>query len=307
MDIDEELLNRCLVLTVDEGREQTAAIHRLQRERETLAGLVRKQQRSRVLATHRAAQRLLRPLHVVNPFAEQLTFLDDRTRARRDHTKYLALIRCIALLHQYQRPVKTIVHEGKSLAYVEVTRDDIAAANRLAHDVLGRSLDDLPPQTRRLLGLVARMVAERCAAAKMEREDCRFTRRQVREFTGWSDSQLKTHLGRLEEMEYLLAHRGGRGQSFIYELAYDGGGENGGRFLTGLLDVTKLRAATPTTEEKSGLGEKKSGQKAEKSGPSLPEVGPGLGGKNAPLSSEKPASDAKPRGNAHQDGAPEAA
>jgi len=302
VDIDEELLNRCLVLTVDEGREQTAAIHRLQRERETLTGLVRQQERNRVLAAHRAAQRLLRPLHVVNPFAEQLTFLDDRTRARRDHTKYLALIRCITLLHQYQRPMKTIVHEEKSLAYIEVTRDDIAAANRLAHDVLGRSLDDLPPQTRRLLGVIARMVAERCAAAKMEREDCRFTRRQVREFTGWSDSQLKTHLGRLEEMEYLLAHRGGRGQSFIYELAYDGGGADGGRFLTGLLDVEKLRAGTPTTEEKSGLDEKKSGPEGGLSGPSLPEVGPGLGGKNAPLSSEKPAPDAKPRGNAHQDG-----
>ena len=303
VDIDEELLNRCLVLSVDEGREQTAAIHRLQRERETLAGLVRKQERNRVLATHRAAQRLLRPLHVVNPFAEQLTFLDDRTRARRDHMKYLALIRCITLLHQYQRPVKTVTHDGQSLAYVEVTREDIAAANRLAHDVLGRSLDDMPPQTRRLLGLIVRLVAERCAAAKMEREDCRFTRRQVREFTGWSDSQLKTHLGRLEEMEYLLAHRGGRGQSFIYELAYDGGGADGGRFLTGLLDVAKLRADTPTTEEKSELTDKKSGPEGQLSGPSLPEVGPGLGGKNAPLSSEKPGSELKPRGNAHQDGA----
>ena len=27
VEIDEELLNRCLVLTVDEGREQTRAIH----------------------------------------------------------------------------------------------------------------------------------------------------------------------------------------------------------------------------------------------------------------------------------------
>ena len=33
--LDEELLNRCLVLTVDEDREQTRAIHRLQRERLT--------------------------------------------------------------------------------------------------------------------------------------------------------------------------------------------------------------------------------------------------------------------------------
>jgi len=36
IDIDEELLNRCIVLTVDESREQTRAIHALQRERETL-------------------------------------------------------------------------------------------------------------------------------------------------------------------------------------------------------------------------------------------------------------------------------
>ena len=33
IELDEELLNRCLVLTVDEDREQTQAIHRLQRER----------------------------------------------------------------------------------------------------------------------------------------------------------------------------------------------------------------------------------------------------------------------------------
>ena len=40
IDIDEELLNRCLVLAVNEDREQTQAIHRLQREAQTLEGLV---------------------------------------------------------------------------------------------------------------------------------------------------------------------------------------------------------------------------------------------------------------------------
>ena len=34
-------MNRCLVLTVDEDREQTRAIHRLQRESQTLGGLLR--------------------------------------------------------------------------------------------------------------------------------------------------------------------------------------------------------------------------------------------------------------------------
>ncbi|MGH8431081.1 MAG: toprim domain-containing protein, partial [Solimonas sp.] len=36
IEIDEELLNRCIVLTVDEGREQTQAIHRRQRQKRTL-------------------------------------------------------------------------------------------------------------------------------------------------------------------------------------------------------------------------------------------------------------------------------
>jgi hypothetical protein len=39
IDLDEELLNRCLVLSVNEDREQTQAIHKLQREQQTLEGL----------------------------------------------------------------------------------------------------------------------------------------------------------------------------------------------------------------------------------------------------------------------------
>jgi hypothetical protein len=245
VDIDEELLNRCLILTVDEGREQTAAIHRLQRERETLAGLLRTEARAAVLALHRNAQRLLRPLRVVNPYAERLTFQDDRTRSRRDHTKYLALIRVITLLHQYQRPVKTADDDhGNAVEYIEVTLDDIAAANRLAHDVLGRCLDEMPPQTRRLLAHLSRFVAERAKVANCERTNVLFTRREIRAFTGWGDTQLRIHLDRLVSLEYLLPHRGDRGQSFVYELLYDGDAVgDGGKYLPGLLDVEKLRRA----------------------------------------------------------------
>ena len=154
IDLDEELLNRCLVLTVNEDREQTQAIHRLQREQQTLEGLLARQERAEILKVHRNAQRLLKPLFVVNPYARELTFLDSQTRTRRDHTKYLTLIRAIALLHQHQRPVKTATHRGRTISYIEVTRSDIETANRLAHEVLGRSLDELPPQTRRLLVLI---------------------------------------------------------------------------------------------------------------------------------------------------------
>ncbi len=299
VDIDEELLNRCLVLTVDEGREQTAAIHRLQRERETLAGLLRSESRAAVLTLHRNAQRLLRPLRVVNPYAERLTFLDDRTRTRRDHMKYLALIRTIALLHQHQRPVKTAEHGGNAVEYIEATLGDIAAANRLAHDVLGRCLDELPPQTRRLLEVIERMVSERCVAAKIDREDCLFSRRELREFCGWGDTQVRVHLERLVQLEYLITHRGSVGQTFVYELVYDGGGKDGRRFLPGLLDVERLRGANLA------------GVNADLAGASRGERGPFAAGSRGRVATGSSSENGVPQGqsseNAHQDGAANAA
>jgi DNA primase len=81
IDVDEELVNRCLVLTINESREQTRAIQARQRSRRTLAGLLEQHDLEAVRSVHHNAQRLLRPLAVVNPYAESLTFLDDRTHA----------------------------------------------------------------------------------------------------------------------------------------------------------------------------------------------------------------------------------
>jgi mevalonate kinase len=97
IDIDEELLNRCLVLSVNEDRIQTQAIHRIQREQQTLEGLIRRQRRQRILRLHQKAQRLLQPLTVVNPYAKGLTFPNTMMRSRRDHMKYLSLIRSVTL------------------------------------------------------------------------------------------------------------------------------------------------------------------------------------------------------------------
>jgi DNA primase len=265
INLDEEMLNRCMVLSVNEDREQTQAIHRVQREAQTLEGLLQRRDRETILTVHRNAQRLLKPVFVANPYARELTFLDAQTRTRRDHMKYLTLIRSIALLHQYQRPRKTVEHRGRAVEYIEVTLDDIAVANRLAHEVLGRSLDELPPQTRRLLLAIDEHVAAECERQKMERADYRFSRRDVRAFTGWGDTQLKIHLHRLEEMEYLLVHRGGRGQSFVYELMFARPTDGGKPVLGGLIEVEKLKS-----REYDG---NRSGQTVERAGSSRPQVG----------------------------------
>jgi hypothetical protein len=124
--------------------------------------------------------------------------------------KYLTLIRAVTLLHQHQRAVRSVEHEGQRIEYIESTRQDVETATRLARAVLGRSIDDLPPQTRRLYELVSEMVAERARRESVPRAEVRFTRREVREWTRWGQTQLRLHLGRLEEHEYVLAHRFGR-------------------------------------------------------------------------------------------------
>jgi DNA primase len=274
IDLDEELLNRCLVLTVDENREQTKKIHALQREKRTLAGLTKKHTKTAILTTHQHAQRLLKPLAIVNPYADRLTFLDDRTRTRRDHEKYLTLIDTIALLHQYQREIKTTLIDDKPVQYTEVTIADIEAANAIAHEVLGRSLDELPPQTRRLLSLTVDYVKALMIEQQCQRADARFTRKQLRAVTGWGDTQLKVHLARLVELEYVQVHREGRGKindtrqgQFNYELQFDGDASMA-VYLSGLIDVSELKASV-----KSGYDANRSGQDENWSGSGRVEVG----------------------------------
>jgi len=252
IDVDEELLNRCLVLTVDEDRDQTRAIHQAQRRAQTLDGLAARTEREQIVGVHRDAQRLLEPLAVVNPFADRLTFADGRTRTRRDHGKYLGLISAVTLLHQHQRPRKTATINGRVVSYVETTLADIEVAHRLAHEVLGQSLDELAPQTRRLLTAVHRYATGEAKRLAIPLDLVRFTRRQLREHlaangSGWGDTQLKVHLARLVDLELVIVHRLESG-AFGYELlwnpstthGYDAEYDMGGRFLAGLTDPRTL-------------------------------------------------------------------
>jgi DNA primase catalytic core len=276
IDIDPELQNRCLVLSVDESREQTKAIHELQRKKRTLDGLLARVKKAEILAVHANAQRLLRPLGVLNPFATRLTFPDTATRLRRDHEKYLTLIDTIALVHQFQREVKAIRNGAKTVEYIEVTAEDIALANRLAHEVLGRSLDELPPQTRRVLRLLDRFVAAEAKKKALDRAHVRFGRRELREAWGMSDTQLRLHLERLVALEYVLARREGPGGRLVYELAYDGGGEDGRPFVPGLIDAGALGA---TAAEVAGFAGELAGAMRADRGPVA--VG-SRGGESAP-------------------------
>ncbi len=109
-----------------------------------------------------------------------------------------------------------------------MTQDDIRLANQLAHEILGRTLDEMPPQTRKLLLLIQAWIRD----SGQPRHEMIFTRKQLRDAVQWGDTQLKIHLSRLVEMEYLLLHR--RGLTFAYELLFDGAASDTA-YLCGLI------------------------------------------------------------------------
>jgi DNA primase len=217
IDVDPELLNRCVVLTVDEEAGQTAAIQAAQRVGRTLPGMQAARERAAVAALHRNAQRLLAPVAVVNPHANALSFAAHQTRLRRDHAKYLSLIDAVTFLHQHQRETKSATFpDGSELRYIEVTQADIALANRLAAAVLGRSLDDLPPQTRRLWDQLSAYLTTKAATNAVAIERTTFTRREVQAALHWSYDQVRVHLDRLVAQEFVVAAGGGFGQVVTY-------------------------------------------------------------------------------------------
>jgi DNA-binding MarR family transcriptional regulator len=75
---------------------------------------------------------------------------------------------------------------------------------------------------------------------KVEQRLSLFSRRELRDFTGWSETQTRLHLERLEAMEYVHRRTGKQGSLCKYELL-TAAAEPEGSWHVGLIDVEKLK------------------------------------------------------------------
>ena len=230
---------RCFTLTLDESAEQTMKVHYAQSVNRTMEGRVRAQAAREVRQLHRNIQRLLKTVVVLNPYATRLTFPTNRLESRREFEKYLSLIEAVAFLRQYQKEVGKMADNGGEVEYIEVEPKDIEEANALITEILGTSADEISGPSRELIKKVREMAETRAKEMEIDITAYRFNRRDIREYTGWSDNQIKAHIKQLEDLQYLLVKQGERGKLYRYELA--GNEENDGkkRFF-GLTDPKKL-------------------------------------------------------------------
>lgn len=219
-----ETLNRFIVMTVDESQKQTRAILEAQRRRETLQGLMEKNHQEAIQRRHHNAQRLLEGLEIVNPFAEKLHFSTSLLRARREQGKYLGLMKAIAFLRQYQKEAKEISNGKGTVRYLEVDPKDLEITDELAREILFRGLGEATPLAQSLLYEIREFCEKKSNEEGKGRGflEAPFTRREIREYTGWSDYQLRRELARLVELEYLIPLTGRKGKRFLYTLAWEG-------------------------------------------------------------------------------------
>jgi DNA-binding transcriptional ArsR family regulator len=200
--VNHENATRCFELTMDESEEQTSRIHARQRLLRTERGLKLREEAQAMCRRQWNAQRLLEPLPVVIPYADQLTFPTAWMRTRRDHARFLNLIEVLAFLHQYQR-------ERRGGAIVAALAD-YAAAYALAGQVLTETLSELKRPLQEAYGRIRELA---------QKGEGSVSRSEIREALALPDSTVRRWLQELVELEYLETDQGKQGKAVRYTLA----------------------------------------------------------------------------------------
>jgi len=228
--LDDETKQRFLILTIDETPEQTKNILQAQRIKNSHRWYQMTANESSITKLHHNMQRLLKPLTVTFPEELKFTWPYSRLQMRREQGKFFSLVKAIVLLHQYQRKSGAIRRpDGTKVEYVQATQKDVDIALELGRLVFARNVDDVSPTARTLLAEVVKLISEKYGSAKstdkrtdLTMSEIPFTRKELRELTGWSETQVRRNIEQLVELGYLGQINGRQGATFRYLLLDDG-------------------------------------------------------------------------------------
>jgi len=143
----EDNANRSFLIYLDESPEQDERI--MEYQRRVSAGKIDRQAEGHARRLLQNAQRMLHPVSVRNPYAEELRIPAEVFKQRRSNAHYLAFIEVVTFYKQYQRERKT--DEATGEVYIETTLEDIREANGLMGEILLRKSDELNGATRNYL------------------------------------------------------------------------------------------------------------------------------------------------------------
>jgi hypothetical protein len=140
----EDNANRCFLIYIDESEAQDERVMDVQRK--ISAGTINSTAQSEAVQLLQNVQRVLQPISVRNPYAEQLKIPKEVFKQRRTNAHYLAFIEVITFYNQYQREQQVDKETGE--IFIETTIEDIQEANELMKEILLRKSDELNGATR---------------------------------------------------------------------------------------------------------------------------------------------------------------
>jgi predicted transcriptional regulator len=204
--IYEDNSNRSFLLYIDESAEQDQRIMNYQRL--ISAGKINEQQEhaSRDLLCN--VQRVLKPVKVINPYAEFLELPQSVFKPRRTNSHYLQFIEAITFYKQFGRKEK--VNEDTGEIYIETTIEDIEEANELITEVLLRKSDTLTGTCRNHLENLKKYLEVNNQST--------FTNTEIRRNLRVKESTLRNYNNQLQLEGYIKKIKGKKGQTYHYEI-----------------------------------------------------------------------------------------
>jgi hypothetical protein len=202
----EDNANRSFLLYIDESPEQDERIMSYQRK--LSAGKIDIAAAYQIRELLKNTQRILKPVTVRNPYAEQLKLPAAVFKPRRTNAHYLAFIEAVTFYHQYQREEKADEQTGE--VYIETTLEDIQEANGLLKEVLLRKSDPLNAATRSYLEQLKDWLKE---ANKTD-----FTNQEVRQALRVNPSNQKRYMLVLQQHDYVVKVAGEKGKPHQYKI-----------------------------------------------------------------------------------------
>lgn len=142
--IYEDNANRSFLIYLDESKQQDENVMIYQRK--LSAGKIDIQEEINTKQFLQNIQRVLKPVKIINPYAEQLNIPGEVFKPRRTNAHYLGFIEAVTFYHQYQRTEEVNQETGE--IYIQTTLEDIEIANSLIKEILLRKSDELNKATR---------------------------------------------------------------------------------------------------------------------------------------------------------------
>lgn len=204
--IYEDNANRSFLIYLDDSAEQDEKI--MDYQRKSFAGKINKDEEYNTKQLLQNVQRVLKPVTIVNPYAEHLQLPNEVFKKRRTNAHYLQFIEAITFYKQYQK--QELVNEETGEIYIHTDIEDIQEANELIKHILLRKSDELNGATRNYLELLKGYLKEI--------KQVEFKTKEVRAYYRLNVESQKKYMLALIQNGYIKKNTGNKKQGFTYSI-----------------------------------------------------------------------------------------